>query len=268
MERPLTLQLEARGPIDPDAMSRADARDIANRFYRRHGRKQAPKLLSATGKMLASATPTMGIILRPGAASGLEVCIWRTKGCTAVCVLEESFRGRDVKNRSARDLRTLFLAEDPQAFVTLVANELRALVAKHGRVLFRPNVASDLRWERIAPSLFRIAGVVGYDYTKANPLTQRDLIPNYRLVYSVSEIAHSVDVARAYLEAGGTAAVVFDSKRHEPPASWEGFPTVDGDAGDDRTADPAGHVVALAVKANGRTDTTGFVKRAIPLTVA
>lgn len=259
-KRPLTLRLEQAGPFDPDAMPYREAKRAADAFYRQHGRKRSPKLLSATGKMLASVTPTLGIILRPGNVSGIESCVWRTAGCTAVCVLEESFRGRDPKNRGARDLRTLFLAENPNAFVAIVAEELRRAVRKHGRILFRPNVASDVRWERVCPAWFRIAGVVGYDYTKANPLTQRDAIPNYRLVYSVSERPQSERVAVEYLRAGGTAAVVFDSKRHEPPATWNGFRVVDGDAGDDRTRDPRGSVVGLGVKANGRTDRTGFVK--------
>jgi hypothetical protein len=262
----LTLALEAAGPFDPRAITRREARARANAWYRANGRQHAPRLLSATGKMLKSATPTVGIILRPGNASGLEACTWRTRGCTAVCVLEESFRGRDAGNRHARDLRTYFLAEDPQAFVTVVYWELVDLRDKYGRVLFRPNVASDLRWERIAPALFRIPRVNAYDYTKADPMRHRDRIRNYRLVYSVSELPRSEEVALEYMRAGGTAAVVLDARRHALPRTWRGMRVVDGDLGDDRTRDPRGVVVGLAVKANGRTDTTGFVKR-LELTV-
>ncbi len=262
----ITQTLEAQGPFDPWAITRREARARANAFYRANGRKHAPRLLSATGKMLKSETPTVGIILRPGNASGLEACTWRTRGCTAVCVLEESFRGRDAGNRHARDLRTLFLVADPQAFVTCVAGELEDLARKHGRVLFRPNVASDLRWEYIAPKLFRIAGVSSYDYTKADPMRHRGKVRGYRLVYSVSELPRSEDVALEYMRAGGTAAVVLDARRHALPRTWRGVRVIDGDLGDDRTRDPRGVVVGLAVKANGRTDTTGFVKR-LELTV-
>jgi hypothetical protein len=264
----LSAALEAIGPIDPDAISRREARARADAFYREHGRKSAPvTLLSQTGKLEHSAGFAVGLQLRPGDASGVEVCSWRTAGCTAACVLETSFRGKSEGVRDGRTMRTLFLQAEPQAMVTLIAHELRTLVGKHGAVAFRPNIASDIRWEYVAPALFEIDGVRGYDYTKANPLKHRGTLPNYRLTYSVSESAVSEAIGAAYVRAGGTAAVVVNTPKHAVPAVWNGMPAVDGDATDDRTTDPTGCYVLLAVKADGKRDASGFVKQ-LPLAVA
>lgn len=266
----LTRALEATGPYDLDAITRRDARKIAHAFYRSHGRKGAPsRLLSQTGKLSHSDGYVVGLQLRPGAASGVEVCEARTKGCTVACVLERSFRGKSDGVRDGRDLRTLFLQAEPQAMVTVIAWELRDLVQEYGTVAFRPNIASDLRWEYIAPDLFGIPGVRGYDYTKYNPLRHRGTLANYRLVYSVSELAVSEATGAAYVAAGGTAAVVVATPKHAVPATWRGAPAVDGDATDDRTTDPIGCYVILSAKADvkvradgtARTpDRTGFVK--------
>jgi hypothetical protein len=264
----LTRTLERSGPYDLDAITRKDARARADAFYREHGRKSAPvTLLSQTGKLEHSEGFAVGLQLRPGAASGVEVCSWRTAGCTAACVLETSFRGKSDGVRDGRSMRTLFLQTDPQAMVSLVAHELRALVRKHGRVAFRPNIASDLRWEYIAPDLFSIPGVAGYDYTKANPLKHRGTLANYRLTYSVSEHPLSEAIGHAYVKAGGTAAVVIATPKHAVPDTWKGLPAIDGDLTDDRTSDPAGCYVLLAAKADGKRDATGFVKL-LPLAVA
>jgi hypothetical protein len=152
--------------------------------------------------------------------------------------------------------------------ITLIACELRALVAKHGAVAFRPNIASDLRWEYIAPALFGIDGVRGYDYTKANPLKHRGTLANYRLCYSVSEHPLSEAIGAAYVKAGGTAAVVVATPKHAVPDVWQGMPAVDGDLTDDRTTDPDGVYVMLAAKADGKRDRTGFVIKALPVVVA
>jgi hypothetical protein len=264
----LSAALESVGPIDPDAITRREARDRADAFYRQNGRKSAPvALLSQTGKLEHSAGFAVGLQLRPGDASGVEVCSWRTAGCTAACVLETSFRGKSDGVRDGRTMRTLFLQADPQAMVTVIAWELRALVRKHGTVAFRPNIASDIRWEYVAPALFDIDGVRGYDYTKANPLKHRGSLPNYRLTYSVSESPLSEAIGAAYVKSGGTAAVVVATPKHAVPNAWNGMPAVDGDATDDRTTDPAGCYVLLSAKADGKHDRTGFVK-SLPLAVA
>lgn len=257
----LTQVLEKAGPFDPWAITRKEARARANEFYRANGRKSAPpRILSATEKMQHSEGVAVGISLRPSDASGVNVCTAATAGCIAACVLETSARGKWANVRDGRTLRTLFLAADPQAFLTLVAYELAALVRRYGRVAFRPNVASDLRYEFICPALFSIAGVAGYDYTKLNPMKHRGTLPNYRLTYSVSEHPLSERIGAAYVAQGGTAAVVVNTPKHATPPTWRGMPALDGDMTDDRTTDPTGTYVLLASKADGKKDRTGFVK--------
>jgi hypothetical protein len=55
-------------------------------------------------------------------------------------------------------------------------------------------------------------------------------------------------------------AVVFH-KREEIPASFRGWPVVDGDDTDVRHIEPDGVVVALYAKGKAKHDTTGFVQR-------
>jgi hypothetical protein len=259
--RNLTRDLEQTGPYDPFAITRKEARQRANAWYIGQGRKQAPgRFLTATEKMQHSDGVAVGISLRPSGASGVNVCTAATAGCIAACVLETSARGKWANVRDGRTLRTLFLQADPQAFLSLVAYELQALVKKHGRVAFRPNVASDLRYEYICPALFSIPGVAGYDYTKLNPLKHRGQLANYRLTYSVSELGVSEVIGAAWVAAGGTSAVVTRTPKHDQPATWRGQPAIDGDLTDDRTTDPSGVYVLLAAKADGKADATGFVK--------
>jgi hypothetical protein len=152
------------------------------------------------------------------------------------------------------------LSESPEAFVSILASEIRRAVKKHGSILVRLNVASDLRWEYIAPGLFDIPGASFYDYTKA-PRKHRGTHPNYRLTFSVSERDRSVAEALTYLQSGGTAAVVFDIRKgHDLPKTWNGFAVIDGDVTDARVFDPDGVIVGLRSKADGRKDSTGFVK--------
>lgn len=273
----LTLILEAFGGIDPDGMTLRDARAALDRYYREHGgRKRAPKLLTAPASQpklrKSKLRPAYGLSLAPADMSGFDACLWRTAACTAVCVLATGGRSVFAPIRAARILKTRALAEIPQAFVTALAAEIRAAVRKAQRDGFpgidlRLNVASDIRWERVAPALLTIPGVRAYDYTKA-PATQRSVDPAYHLTYSVSERPQSVREALQWLESGGNAAVVFERMRRADwdgilPSDWEGFSVIDGDVSDSRSDDARGTVVGLrakgaAVGIPGADD--GFVK--------
>jgi len=261
MPKALTFDLEERGPFDGD-MPIGDARKLWKAFRAERGFGDADLLGAPDSnlKLGKDAVPTYGLSLSPADASGFENCVWRTAGCTAACVLSTSFRGKLDSVATARALKTQFLAESPEAFVTILAAEIRRAVRKHSKILVRLNVASDLRWEYIAPALFDIDGASFYDYTKA-PRKHRGTHPNYRLTFSVSERDRSVDEALTYLQSGGTAAVVFDIRKGSAlPSTWQGFDVIDGDVTDARVFDPDGVVVGLRSKADGKHDTTGFVK--------
>lgn len=266
MGKALTFELEAQGPFDPDAMSLDEARTIARAFYvGEHGYKSTPKLLTAPEsqhKLGMSERPAYGLSLAAADMSGYDVCAWRTPGCTAACVLVTAGKGTLPSVRRARVVKTRFLAEHPQAFITLLVAELRVVSEARGGIDFRPNVASDIRWERVAPAVLNVPGVRVYDYTKA-PAKHREQSDNYRLVFSVSELTRSEDEALEYLRNGGNAAVVFATvKGHPLPATWRGFDVIDADTSDSRIDDPEGVVVGLRGKGAARNggDQTGFVK--------
>jgi hypothetical protein len=265
----LTTHLERLGPFDPGAMSEREARAERRAFYvGENGYSSPPKLLTlpeSQHKLGMSKRRSVGLSLAVASTSGdWNTCLWSTPGCRAVCVLLTAGKGTFPSVREGRELKTRFLAEHPQAFVTLLAAELRAQVARFGPIDFRPNVASDLRWERIAPALLHIRGVRVYDYTKA-PAGQRDIVANYPLTFSVSELEHSVEEALEHLRSGTNAAVVFDTvKGHALPATWNGFKVVDGDKGDSRRDDPRSVVVGLRAKGDARGgESTGFVKEGV-----
>lgn len=263
----LSATLERRGPFGADAVSYADARATWTAFRREHGYKGDAAMLTppeSQAKLGKGDVALYSLTLAPASTSGAwNVCQWSTPQCEAACVLTARYRSV----HEARIVRTAFIAEHTAAAVALIVGELRAAVAKHGRIGFRPNAASDLRWERIAPDVLRVDGVDVYDYTKA-PARQRDALEGaYRLVYSVSERERSTREALDYLRSGGNAAVVFDTRKGEAlPATWHGFQVVDGDVTDARFTDPHGTVVGLRAKgkARGRTGTEdGFVKPGI-----
>jgi len=251
-------------------MTYREARAAWRAFRIANGYGGDAKIISApdsNAKMRKGSTLIYGLTLAPADMAGTwDACQWRTPGCTAVCVLATAGKGPMASVRRSRIVRTRFAGEHPQAFVSLVIGELRDAVAKVGPIGWRPNVASDLRWERFAPAALTIPGVTVYDYTKA-PLRQREGTPDgYRLTFSVSERDASVAEALEYLRDGGNAAVVFDTvKGHALPATWNGFPVIDGDLTDYRITDPKGSVVGLRAKGTARNagDATGFVKEGV-----
>lgn len=261
----LSAHLERLGPF-PVTGDVPSARDAWRAHRREHGYKTlgAPILTppEAQAKLRKGSVPLYSLTLAPASTSGVwNLCQWSTSACETACVMWTGGKGRLASVRDARTVRTLFLGSYPAETILLVAEELRTAVARFGRIGFRPNAASDIRWERIAPDLFGIDGVTFYDYTKA-PISQRGTLGGaYRLVKSVSERDRSARDALEYLRAGGNAAVVFDVRKGHPlPDTWQGFPVVDGDETDARFSDPAGTVVGLRAKGDGRGMAGGFVK--------
>jgi hypothetical protein len=267
----LGKHLERLGPFDPDAMPLAEARSVRRRYYVDGlGYASPPALLTPPGsqpKLRKSVKTAYGLSLAPADMSGWDACAWRTPTCTAVCVLATGGRSGFAPIRKARVAKTRFLADEPQAFVTLLADEIRRAVIRHGGIDIRLNVASDLRWERFAPALLHIDGARPYDYTKA-PASQRDPGAGYALTFSVSEKASSAGEALEWLRSGGNVAAVFERPSRGAwdgllPDTFLGFPVLDGDMTDSRWDDAPGAVVGLRAKGDaigivGTAD--GFVK--------
>lgn len=260
--KPLTILLEEQGPFPVDGD--LDAAKAAWASFRRangYGDGAAKLLtppegnlkLHKTGYSDSKLSTVYGLTLAPADASGVDSCVWRSPQCTAACVLVTAGHSTMPSVRKARIVKTRFLAEHPDHFVVLLADELRKAVRKHGVLACRLNVASDLRWERIAPQLFELDGIVFYDYTKA-PASQRDdLGGKYHLTFSVSEKRASDGEALRWLADGGNAAVVFDTNKGEAlPATWHGYPVIDGDITDARHEDLPSAVVGLRAKGSVR----------------
>ncbi len=260
----LDKMLRAAGPFDPADMPLSEARRIlADAFMEDHGYASRPDLLThpeGQTKLAKSERYSVGLSLAAADMSGFDVCTWRTPECTLACVMTTAGRGKFQNTKDSRVAKTRVLAAHPQAFITVLFHEIKRTVAKVGPIDFRPNMASDLRWEHIAPALLSIPDVRVYDYTKA-PSAHREPTDNYRLVFSVSEKETSVAQALEYLQSGNTAAVVFATPRGEAlPATWEGFAVIDGDKSDSRVDDPTGVVVGLRAKGSAVGSSSDFVK--------
>jgi hypothetical protein len=122
----------------------------------------------ANVKIGKNEVPTWSLTLTPADLSGQwNLCTWATQQCKATCVMWTAGRGVMRNVREGRLVRTAFLATHPGAFLALLTDEVRRLEAKGVPFGLRLNVASDLRWENIAPWLFNGENVRAYDYTKA-----------------------------------------------------------------------------------------------------
>ena len=195
------------------------------------------------------------VVLDDGRVMILHTCP-DAGACAGVCVLQHG-RGEWARVRAARDWRTFVLWADPAGFAVRVRAELGAAAARHGRILARLNVASDIPWH-LVPEVLDVPGVAAYDYTKAPDVLNGNgwAAGNYRRVYSWSEKSDPCRVA-AFLAAGGTVAMVTDRGKGDPVVPWvaldgRAFPVVDGDASDDRVSDPAGCIVDLYAKGRAR----------------
>ncbi len=207
---------------------------------------------------------TWGLSLAPADESGYETCSSRSCGCTEVCLHHQGMGRVFPSIHLARIAKTIAYMEHRPEFLAMLYREMVSRVRLGRRKGFipavRPNMVSDVMWERAAPRLFRdFPDVQWYDYTKHGKRMLRwcdgKLPPNYHLTFSRNE-DNDADCVRV-LEAGGTVAVVFATK--ELPAAWRGYPVVNGDETDMRFMDEPSTVIGLYAKGTGKKDDSGFV---------
>lgn len=228
--------------------------------------------LASFGMML---TPQLGIMsiglqwLRTlfGLKGAWNICPLASDGCAAACLVHSGQSGMPAA-QFAQAVRTMFLLAYPRESGLIIGAEIRAALKKHGRINLRLNTTSDIRWELISPNMIRAlaeAGVQLYDYTAWSP-EKRCESDDYRLTYSAKETAHTSDeYLRRILAGGGNVAVPFDTKRGMPlPATFLGYPVIDGDLSDERRNDPRGVVVGLRAKGYRwrRDNSAGFIRLA------
>jgi hypothetical protein len=210
------------------------ARDEYARVRVRHGLpSQASALLTHPSdnlKLDKGITPAYGITLQhyvQKLSSGLTVnaCPW-AGDCTKVCVLDNGM-GRFNSVQLGRRAKTEFLATNPLAFAYLLGRELAQAVKRDGAILLRPNVNSDVEWERIAPLLCagqtpHLFGAVRLYGSSKNPAildTDGWLAPAYRVAYSWNESTDGgvgVNRVARFLERGGSVAMVTNRKPKSP----------------------------------------------------
>ena len=215
--------------------------------------------------------------LAPATLSGKETCPKRTAGCTAAC-LNTAGRGGMFKRgentnmiQQARIRKTKEFFEDRDQFMKDLYHDVRKGIKQAERLgltpVFRLNGTSDLAWEKYTVgttdmNLFELFPTVQfYDYTKVlgRKVSQ---YANYHLTFSAAD-GNDADVDKAVAQ-GMNVAMVFDKL----PAEFMGRVVNDADEHDLRFLDPLNTIAGLKAKGRAKKDTSGFVRRMIPITVA
>ena len=224
-----------------------------------------PKIQKGTAKGYLSFI----LHLAPATLSGHEVCPKRTKGCTDAC-LNLAGRGGMFKRgettnviQRARIRKTELFFADRETFMEYLEQDINKAIkfaAKQGlKPVFRLNGTSDLSWEKYTlkgsdRNVFEMFDTVQfYDYTKVLGRKVKHL-KNYHLTFSAAD-GNDSDVAEALMQ-GMSVATVFDKIP-------QGVYSADED--DLRFLDPKGIVLGLKAKGKAKKDTTGFVRRTIPI---
>jgi hypothetical protein len=236
-----------------------------------------PKL----AKSLGFGVSTLVLHLAPADLAGRgTTCRFASPECREACLntgghggigagtLDEIKSGTRTNTvQAARIRKTHDFLDDADAFIARLYKEIVRHADECYAVGIRPavrlNGTSDIPWERVARDLFdNLPDVTFYDYTKY-PLSKRptaNLPRNYSLTMSYSG-HNTVDCVEA-LTNGRNVAVVFGVAKGQPlPATWNGFPVLDGDLHDARFLDPLGHVVGLRAKGRARKLHSAFIVR-------
>ena len=200
------------------------------------------------------------IYLAPANTSGYNVCLHSCVDCRLGCL---STSGR-VKveihsNRSviqnARIIKTKLLFEEQDFFMRWVIAEMEAKQKKAEKDGYafsaRLNGTSDINWEEIeidGKNIFdHFPNTVFYDYTKNAGRILQEMPTNYHLTFSFN--GKNEMISKKILSTGRNVAVIFNVKKGQNlPATWNGYPVIDGDLTDYRPNDGNGVVVGLRWK--------------------
>jgi hypothetical protein len=207
--------------------------------------------------------------LSPAQRSGFEMCRWRTKGCTDLCLNTTGhggiFKEGETTNavQTARERRTIEFMNNREQFLAQLVHEMELAIRRAERKglipVFRPNGTSDQMWEwipvtrggvRYGNIFAAFADYQFYDYTKAPYAERRHDIPNYHLTFSFAEtLANNIE-AGIWFNHGHSVAVVFGISKKTPfPTEFRGQATYNADEHDLRFLDPHG-IAALRAKGN------------------
>lgn len=204
-----------------------------------------PKVLKGSGRGYATAI----LHLAPAWESGRNTCAAHTTECAKSCLFFAG-RGAMKKIQEARIRKTKMFFEDRQTFLALLKADIDRFfynaLALNLDAVYRLNGTSDIRWE-----LYRVPqehpDCTFYDYTKI--ANRRNLPSNYHLTFSFS--GSNLRACREALANGMNVAVPF---LKTPPATWLGYPTIDGDEDDLRFLNGGPYIIALKAKGRLRND--------------
>ena len=213
----------------------------------------------------------------PYMLSGYQMCRFAELAqCNGPC-LNTAGRGRFDATQKARIRKTLMFHQYRPEFMVLLVSEINRAIRKAKRLglklVVRLNGTSDIVWEN-TPVVFNktdptvpvysfnifelFPHTQFYDYTKYP--TRHKLPNNYHLTFSYSGAASFIPIVAKWDSkvTNQNIAVVFN----KVPTDMFG-PVINGDSNDLRFLDPVNVTVALKAKGKAKTDTTGFVVRAV-----
>lgn len=209
----------------------------------------------------------------PHTLSGHQVCPNATPECRAAC-LYTAGRGIYTTVQTGRMNKTKWFFTERDTFMELLVKNVESLIAKAKKNKLIPalrlNGTSDIAWEKIkcvrkgkeyASIMEAFPELQCYDYTKILGRKKALTLPNYRLTFSLAE-NNDAEAIEA-LKQGYNVAVVMNLKKSDPkPATWGGYPVINGDETDIRFRDPkGGHVIALTAKGKARKmGVGGFIR--------
>lgn len=207
-------------------------------------------------KSLAYGYRTAGLTLEPASTLlGMSTCPAATGECIKHCLVSCG-RNRLDHAKQARARRMRELNENfPQALNDIMLEvELFQLESKRMRLkpCVRLNVTSDLRWESLAPQVFkRFPDLQFYDYTKRIErikVFDNRLPDNYHLTYSHNANSYPSDCKRLLSFGFNIAMIYRDSLPEVYKFCDMTFDVIDGDLHDLRFLDPKGVIVGLKYK--------------------
>ena len=180
--------------------------------------------------------------------------------CVKVCVLDNG-KGAFPTVQRARLSRVDLLARHPREFAYILAFEFVQAVRKHGEILFRPDMNSNVEWQKVCPSLCNgyLPGLFLYGYSKIPTVLDGNgwLGTHYKVAYSWNERSDAGKVA-AFIARGGAVAVVTSRGKLEPVVSGLPFdygtaPVANADLTDEWILSPHAVVGDLSAKGKARS---------------
>ena len=196
------------------------------------------------------------VYLAPASTSGFNVCSHSSPECRAGCLATSGraafeLRAGRTRIQQSRIRKTIALNTNPTFYLGWLFAEISAAKAKAERDDFlfsvRLNGTSDVDYAQLrlnGKTVFEaFPDVTFYDYTK-NPTKFDNKPDNYHLTLSYS--GWNWDVCKDMLNKGVNVAMVFNYDKHAAlPATYGGYPVINGDITDLRVDEAKGIIVGL-----------------------